>query len=200
MKRLHVMQSRMTIAVILAALAACGGGSANAPERGKVIVPIKFNAHLQVGDRPLRQGDSVYNGDRIHAFVTAARDVYLYLGFCDGHQFKLFPEPPRSAIRAVANQETKIPEGEGAYEIASDSKSEVLYLILSTDGLSLATPELAVKRATSGAPADGDCAGPAPLSPGRGDEARPGDSGLEVVRYVFKHPVSTVPPGSARGQ
>jgi hypothetical protein len=206
MKRQPVMRTRMTIAVIFAALAACGGGSPDAPGasdpgRSRVTAPIRFTARLRVADRPLQQGDSVRNGDHVQAFVTAAQDAYLYLGFCDQHQFQLFPAPPRPPVRAAANQETKIPDGESVFEIMSDSTSEVLYLILSTEELSQASPELAVKIATSGAPADGDCAGPMlgsdrqPLPPGAAGAARPGNGGLEVMRYTFKHQVATVPPG-----
>lgn len=209
MTRLHVMRTGKAISMALAVVTACGGE--NNSIRNRVLTnPIVFEHRLEARRqgssirRILRpQGDSVSNGDRLQAFVKAAQDVYLYLGYCDGHEFALFP-PVGAVVRAEAKREARIPPEHGALEIASDAKSEVIYVILSTEELSLASPDLAVKRATSSRSVDGDCAGPMrdssgkPIPPETPVPARPAGSNIEVVRYEFKHPVSTVPVGKAR--
>lgn len=209
MMRRHVTRTWKKISVMLAVLAACGGQ--NNSTRTRVLThPIVFKHRLEVRrqDNSLhrrlrRRGDSVSNGDRLQAFVKASQDVYLYLGYCDRHEFALFPSAG-GVVRAEAKREARIPPEHGALEIDSDAKSEVIYLILSTEELSLASPDLAVKLATSRGAVDGDCAGPMrdrsgkPIPPEPPVKARPSESNIEVVRYEFKHPVSTVPPGRAR--
>jgi hypothetical protein len=146
-----------------------------------------------------RKGDSVTDGDWIQAVVTPKEDVYLHIGYCDGKKFALFPPQPGS-LRAEAGREARIPPGDGGFKISGDSKSEVLYLILSKTELSLASPDLAVKIASSGGSVDGDCGGQmrdgsgAPIPPGTPIAIRPADSALEVVRYEFKHQASTASP------
>lgn len=193
----------------LAALAACG--SENHSIRNRILTnPIVFEHRLEARrqnssmHRRLRpKGDSVSDGDQLHALVKASQDVYLYLGYCDGHEFALFP-PVGGVVRAEAKREARIPPEQGALEIKSDVPSEVIYLILSTEELSLASPDLAVKLAISSEAVDGDCAGPMrdssgkPIRPETPVKARPAESNIEVVRYEFKHPVSTVRAGKAR--
>jgi len=198
----------MTLAVF-AILAACGGEKDSL--RTRVLTnPIVFEQRLEARrqdspkHRKLRpKDDSVSNGDRLQAFIKASQDVYLYLGYCDGHEFVLFPRVG-GAVRAEAKREARIPPEHGALEINSDAKSEVIYLILSTEELSLASPDLAVKLATSSRAVDGDCAGPMrdnsgkPIKPKTPVTARQSESNIEVVRYEFQHPGSTMAAGKAR--
>ena len=145
-----------------------------------------------------RASDSVSNGDSIQALVTPTEDVYLYLGYCDGHEFALYP--PRGSLRAEARHETRIPPGNDGLEITGDSGSEVIYLILSKSELSLSSSDLAVKIASSGGSVDADCAGQmhdksgAPISSQTPIDVRPSGNAIEVVRYELKHLKSTASP------
>ncbi len=209
MMRRHVTRIWKAISMTLAVLAACGGQ--NNSTRNRVLTsPILFKYHVEARrqdssiHRILRpQGDSVSNGDRLQAFVKTSQDVYLYLGYCDRHEFALFPTTG-GVVRAEAKREARIPPEHGALEISSDAKSEVIYVILSTEELSLASPDLAVKLATSRGTVDGDCAGlmrdssGKPIPPETPVNARSSESNIEVVRYEFKHPVSAVADGKAR--
>ena len=160
--------------------------------------PIRFAYRLEVqkrGSSPPRilvvRGDSVSNGDRIQAVITPEEDVYLYLGYCDGRKLALFP--PQGSLQVAAGVETRIPPGHGAFEISGDAASEVLYLILSKTELSLASPELAVRIARSGAATDGDCAGPLrdakgePIPAQQPVDVRVANRAVEVVRYLLVH-------------
>ena len=196
------------ISMNLAILVACSGGNAatpggNAATRNmRVVDPIFFDHHLEVrgtatsDPRMLhREGESVEDGDRIQALVTVTsrEDVYLYLGYCDGHEFAMFPQ--QGGLRAEAGRETRIPPGDGGLKISGDSKSEVLYLILSKSELSLASPDLAVKIASSGGPLGGDCAGSGlSIPPQTAVDVRSSDGAIEVVRYEFKHEAPMVAP------
>lgn len=191
------------ISTNLAILAACT--NKNGTTRSMVPASRIFFEHRFEARRPEtpeyrllhRTGDIVTNGDSIQALVIPVEDVYLYLGYCDGHEFALYP--PRGSLRAEARHETRIPPGDGGLEITGDSRSEVVYLILSKSALSLSSSELAVKIASSGGSVDGDCAGQmrdssgSPISSQMPIDVRRSDNAVEVVRYEFKHPTSVSP-------
>ena len=136
--------------------------------------------------------DGVTNGDSIQALVTPTEDVYLYLGYCDGHEFALYP--PQGSLRAEARHGTRIPPADGGLEITGNSRSEVVYLILSKSELSLSSSDLAVKIASKGRSVDGDCAGQMhnsagePISSQMPIDVRRSGNAIEVERYEFKHP------------
>lgn len=209
MTRRHVTRTWKTISMTLASLVACGGE--NDSIRTRVLTnPIVFEHRLEARrqnsaiHRRLRpRDDSVSNGDLLQVFVKASQDVYLYLGYCERHEFALFP-PAGVVVRAEAKREARIPPEQGALEINSDAKSEVIYVILSTEELSLASPDLAVKLATSSRAVDGDCAGPMrdrsgkAIPPETPVKARTSEDNIKVIRYEFKHPVSAVADGKAR--
>lgn len=129
----------------------------------------------------------VAKGDTIEAFITPEEDVFVYLGYCNGDEFKLYPEAGR-ALRAEARHRFKIPE---PYDIDDD---RVLYVIASRAEVSLASPDLVIaiaqsRQAMDRRAMDGDCAG------GPGDGAgsqtpsvtpinvRPAETAIKVVRY-----------------
>lgn len=131
--------------------------------------------------------DYVAKGDTIEAFITPEEDVFVYLGYCNGDEFKLYPEAGR-ALRAEARHRFKIPE---PYDIDDD---RVLYVIASRAEVSLASPDLVIaiaqsRQAMGRRAMDGDCAG------GHGNGAgsqtpsvtpinvRPAETAIKVVRY-----------------
>jgi hypothetical protein len=201
MKRRTAMRAWYAISMNLTVLVACSGR--NDATRGMAPTSrIVFEHQIEArrpetsGGRILhRKGDSVANGDWLQALVTPREDVYLYLGYCDGHEFALFP--PQGGLRAEAGHEARIPPGDGGLKISGDSESEVLYLILSKGELSLASPDLAVRIASSGGSIDGDCHGQmrdsagSSIPPQTPIDVRPSDNAIEVVRYEFQHRAST---------
>jgi hypothetical protein len=212
------------ISLTLAALAACSGGRGRAimepteqrtqggtprddARRPVLTSPIAFRHRLEAQRtgaqaRPvlLGNGDYVANGDRIQAVVTPAQDAYLYIGYCDAHELRLFP-PEGGMVQAKAMSETRIP-ADRMFEIKADSRSEVFYLIASPGPLSLASPDLAIEIAKTAAPVDGDCAGSMrddfrePTPPEKPGVARPSGGSIQVVRYELKLRPSTA---SSRG-
>lgn len=201
------MQIWNAISMNLAVLVACSGGNSATPGGNEanrsmgLTSGISFKHQLEarrpeISDlRILRKGDTVEDGDWIQALVTVTsrEDVYLYLGYCDGHEFAMFPQ--QGGLRAETGRETRIPPGDGGLKISGDSKSEVLYLILSKSELSLASPDLAVRIASSGGPIGGDCAGSGLTTPPQtAVDVRSSDGAIEVVRYEFKHEAPMVAP------
>jgi len=133
--------------------------------------------------------DDVATGDVVEAFITPEEDVFVYLGYCNGDEFALYPADGRT-LRAEARRRFKIPD---PYDIVQD---RVLYVIASRAEVSLASPDLAIAIAQSrhamGRQAmSGDCAG----GPGDGAgpqtssltpiEVRPPETAIQVVRYEF---------------
>lgn len=182
----------------LVSLTSCGGEN-QATRTLTPVNPIVFQSHLEIRS-PDKSGPriasvkgnnviGVVGGERITVSITSKESVYAYLGYCKGHEFALFPD--KGALRAAAGLETRIPPGEGAFEISGESSSDVLYLILSTQELSIASPELAVKIAHSGQPVDGDCASHTndAIPPEIPVIARPSDNSIEIVRYRFRREV-----------
>jgi hypothetical protein len=199
-----MMQAKNMVPLNLLVLVACASQS-DAVRSMKPTTPIYFAHQLTrrsgSSDQPVlirhRQGDKVAKGDYIQASVTPKEAVYLYLGFCNGSEFALFPKA--GSVWAEAGRETRIPPGDQGLRIGADSKSEVLYLILSKVELSLSSPDLTIKIASSGGSVDGDCAARAPDRPPRGSppwtptELR-SDIPIEVVRYEFEHQAPTKSP------
>jgi hypothetical protein len=133
--------------------------------------------------------DYVAKGDTIEVFITPEEDVFVYLGYCNRNEFKLYPEAGR-ALRAEARHRFKIPE---PYDIDDD---RVLYVIGSRAEVSLASPDLAIaiaesRQAMRRQAMEGDCAG----GPGDGSGSqtpsvtpiavRPPETAIKVVRYEF---------------
>jgi hypothetical protein len=133
--------------------------------------------------------DYVTKGDTIEAFITPAEGVFVYLGYCDGDEFALYPAE-RRALRAEARHRFKIP---GPYDIDDD---RVLYVIASRTAVSRASPDLAIviaqsRKAMGRRAMDDECAsGP---GNGAGSQApsvrptnvRPAATAIKVVRYEF---------------
>lgn len=131
--------------------------------------------------------DYVAKGDTIEAFITPDEDAFVYLGYCNDNEFKLYPEEGR-ALRAEARHKFKIPE---PYDIDDD---RVLYVIVSRTAVSRASPDLAIAIAQSrlamgrGA-MEADCAG----GPGDGTgsqtrsvtpiDVRLPETTIKVIRY-----------------
>jgi hypothetical protein len=133
--------------------------------------------------------DYVDNGDTIEAFITPAENVFVYLGYCSGNEFALYPAEGRSLL-AEARQKFKIPE---PYDIYDD---KVLYVIVSRTVVSLASPDLAIaiaqsRRLMGRRALDDDCAGgPADVADSQRSSltpinVRPPETAISVVRYEF---------------
>lgn len=207
---LHVMLTSNVFRCALLLQTACSTQS-NAPRdvnvtRGmKPAAPIYFKHHLtrrsRSSGRPIligkRRGSKVATGDYIQASVMPEEAVYLYLGYCDGGEFALFP--PVGSLRAEPGRETRIPPGDTGLQVQANSSSEVLYLILSKSELSLSSPDLTIKIASSGGAMEGDCAqdegdGPARKTPRWQPTDLRSDTAIQVVRYEFEHEAATEPP------
>jgi hypothetical protein len=89
----------------------------------------------------LHDGDTVMTGDRIRASVVTSADAHVYLVFCGGQQLRMYPS--QRGVRTKAGDLVLVPEGGGELVLDSQPGSEVLYLILSRNELSLADPSLA---------------------------------------------------------
>src|ERR1043165_3583856 len=98
--------------------------------------------------RDLHDGDTVMTGDRIRASVTTSADAYVYLVFCGGQQFQMYPS--QRGVRARAGDVVLVPAGAGELVLDDRPGSEVLYLILSGNELSLADPSLPSLMGTTG--------------------------------------------------
>ena len=100
---------------------------AGAPALGAVAVvclvwvslPMEFDAHLvgrhihQIRDSQefeVREGDTLYSGDRFKIEVGASRDAYVYLiGLHHGGEFQqIFPNPERPANNLVSKGERRV--------------------------------------------------------------------------------------------
>jgi hypothetical protein len=106
--------------------------------------------------------DHVASGDTIEIFITPDEKAFVYLGYCDHNDFKLYPEAGH-VLLAEAGHRFKIPE---PYDIDDD---RVLYVIASRAEVSLASPELFFaiahsRQAMDRGAMDSDCAG----GPGKG--------------------------------
>jgi hypothetical protein len=131
------------------------GGSAEVTrgvhvERGR----LGFDHALEVRDsktavfHELRDGDTVMTGDRIRASVTTSTGAYLYLAFCAEQRLQV--SPSQRGVRTRAGDLVRVPQGDGELVLDSHPGSEVLYLILSQDELSVADPDLAALLAAGG--------------------------------------------------
>jgi hypothetical protein len=87
-------------------------------------------------------------GDRIRASVVTSADAYVYLASCAGQQLQM--PPSQRGVRTKAGDPVLVPEGGGELVLDSDPGSEVLYLILSRNELSLADPALAALIVATG--------------------------------------------------
>ena len=142
--------------------------SGNDEIRPPQSAPIEFVPKLVLKGRDSKsrdldpKRDYVAKGDSIEVFVTPQQDVYVYLGYCNGKEFMLYPEPGRT-LRAEARHRFKIPE---PYNIDDD---RVLYVIVSRMEVSPANPDLAIaiaqsRQAVGRGAMDSDCAGgPTPV-------------------------------------
>lgn len=142
------------------------GPSAGAPpgsQRGSAEVTrgmhvewgrLGFDHALEVRDaktaglRALRDGDTVRTGDGIHAAVTTSTGAYLYLAFCAEQHLQVYPS--QRGVRARAGELVRVPEGDEQLVLDDRPGSEVLYLIVSQDELSVADPDLAALLAAGG--------------------------------------------------
>lgn len=119
-------------------------------ERGR----LGFDHALELRDaktavfHALRDGDTVMTGDRIRASVTTSTGAHLYLAFCAEQHLQVYPS--QRGVRTRAGDLVRVPEGDGELVLDSHPGSEVLYLILSQDELSVADPDLAALLAAGG--------------------------------------------------
>lgn len=189
-----MMRSFLMLAwVILSlSLATCGAHTGGNDEtRGPRSVRIEFTPELVLtnpGSKPRildPKHDSVATGDTIEAFITPEENVFVYLGYCNGDEFALYP-PEGRALHAKAGQKFKIPE---PYDIDND---RVLYVIVSRTAVSLASPDLAIaiaqsRQAIGHRAMDGDCAGT--TGDGAGSvsptDVRLPEPAIRAVRYDF---------------
>jgi hypothetical protein len=166
----------------------------------------------------LRDGDTVTAGNRIRASVVTSADAYVYLVFCGGQQFQMYPT--QRGVRVKAGDVVLVPEGSGELVLDNQPGSEVLYLILSRSELSLADPALASMIANGGANRTVDCGSnldlrlmkptgvTAPSNVLRGERIPSGSAravvaadrdGIAIVRYRFVHVVSEPDPRRSNG-
>lgn len=117
-------------------------------ERLGVDPTVQVRASRTAAFRELRDGDTVMTGDAIRASVTTSTDAYLYLAFCADQRVQMYPS--QRGVRTRAGQRVVVPEGDGDLELDNHPGSEVLYLIVSQDELSVADPELAALLVASG--------------------------------------------------
>jgi hypothetical protein len=128
----------------------------------------------------LRDGDTVMTGDRIRASVVTSDDAYVYLVFCGGQQLQMVPS--QRGVRTKAGDLVLVPEAGGELVLDSQPGSEVLYLILSRNELSLADPTLAS------------------LIVGTGDGSRTVDCGSSLDLRVMKSTGGVTPSNVLRGE
>jgi hypothetical protein len=119
-------------------------------ERGRLGVDhaVQVRASRTGVLRELRDGDTVMTGDAIRASVTTSTDAYLYLAFCADQRVQIYPS--QRGVRTTAGARVVVPEGDGELVLDSHPGSEVLYLIVSQDELSVADPDLAALLVASG--------------------------------------------------
>ena len=190
MTRSFVMLAWVALSLSLATCGArAGGNDETRPPRN--AHRIEFTPELVLTSPGSKsrvldpEHDYVAKGDTLEAFITPDEDVFVYLGYCNGDEFALYP-PEGRTLRAEARHRFKIPD---PYDIDDD---RVLYVIVSRTALSLANPDLAIAIAQS-RPAmgrramDGDCArGP---GDGTGSQTvistpvRAQETEIKVVRY-----------------
>lgn len=185
-------------AAIALSLGACGArGGGNQQTRPLDPGPqISFEHGLTLTSpgskpRPLHQGDYVTTGDEIRAFVRPKESVFVYIGYCDGNEFALYP-PKDQPLLAESQQKTEI----GPLTVLEGSRPEVVYVIVSRAEISLANPDLAIaiaqsRQAKGRRAVDGDCAaGPGDGSGSQNPSVTPiakrlPEIVIEVVRYEF---------------
>jgi hypothetical protein len=119
-------------------------------ERGRLGVDhaVQVRASGTAAFRELRDGDTVTTGDAIRASITTSTDAYLYLAFCADQRVQVYPS--QRGVRTRAGERVFVPEGGGELDLDSHPGSEVLYLIVSQDELSVADPGLAALLVASG--------------------------------------------------
>lgn len=153
-----------------------GGGGGATPatdERGMEIatVPLTLKIGLQLsGSRegPLRDGDTVVDGDHIQISIQTSEDAYLYLAYCNANrQLDVYPE--YGGLRTRAGEGASPP----ALTLDTNAGPEALYVILSRGELASADPRLAkaIRAAQPGGVA-ADCG--ALTAAGPGPEAKQG--------------------------
>lgn len=136
-------------------------------------------------------GDEISNGDHIYANVTSQENVFIFLGFCDGSTFKLYPDSETGPlISAKPGQPTRIPE-KGGLGINGNMEFEVIYVIASSSShLTLASADLQVKLTKSRGTPDGDCSPPPRDRSGSqipiDQPIDRGADGIKVERYQLK--------------
>jgi hypothetical protein len=181
-------------AAISLSLTTCG---AHAGSNDETRVPrsaqIKFTPELVLTSPSSKsrvldpKHDYVAKGDTIEAFITPEEDAFVYLGYCNGDEFALYPAEGR-ALRAEARHRFKIPE---PYDIDDD---RVLYVIVSRTVVSLASPDLAIaiaqsRQARGRRAMDGDCAGEPENDIGSQArsvtpiDVRAAETAIKIVRY-----------------
>jgi len=189
--------STLARATLLLSLATCGAHAGGNDETRRPRDPnqIEFTPELVLtspGSKPRvldPKHDYVTKGDTIEAFITPEEGVFVYLGYCDGDEFALYPAEGR-ALRAEARHRFKIPE---PYDIDND---RVLYVIVSRTVVSLASPDLAIaiaqsREAMGRRAMDDDCPGVPSDDAGSQTpsltvtDVRPATTAIKVVRYEF---------------
>lgn len=180
---------------------------------------LQVRRSVTAAPRELRDADTVMAGDRIRASLVTSADAYVYLVFCGGQQLQTYPS--RRGVRVKAGDVVLVPEGGAELVLDDQPGSEVLYLILSRNELSLADPSLASLIEPTG---DGtravDCGssldmrlmkstgGATPGSVLRGERIRASSSGaavaadadgIAIVRYRFVHVASELDPRPSNG-
>lgn len=181
-------------AAISLSLTTCGAhAGGNDETRAPRSAQIKFTPELVLTNLGSKsrvldpKHDYVSKGDTIEAFITPEEDAFVYLGYCNNNEFKLYPEADR-ALRAEARHRFKIPE---PYDIDDD---RVLYVIVSRTAVSLASPDLAIaiaqsRQAMGRRAMDGDCAGEPENGAGSQTrsvtpiDVRAAEAPIKVVRY-----------------
>jgi hypothetical protein len=190
------------LAMTSLSLAACG---VSAPVSDETRLPrsasrIQFTQQLvltRAGAKPRvlnPEHDYVATGDTIYASLTPEEDVFVYLGYCEEAEFKLYPED--RVFRAGARRRFEVPV---PYDVGDD---RVLYVIVGRTEVSLSSPDLAIAIARSRqaagrqAMAD-DCAGRAhddPDSPSSSViriNARSAEPTIKAIRYsLLRQPSS----------
>lgn len=204
-KRCKARMATVVSAMALVGVACSGGAEAtrSMAVAHQIAFSVELKARREAAERTIGPGGSVTDGDWIYATIRPAEDVYVYLGFCNGADFVLFPQP--GSFRAPAGSVTRIPPENDGLKVNGDSASEVLYLIVSQGELSAADPDLAIKidaarrdgRSAAGrASPDGDCAKPRldsagkPIPLDRPVPVRPSSSAIEVRRYELAYRAS----------
>jgi hypothetical protein len=185
----------LTWRAVLLSLATCGAhiGDNDDTRAPRSVKQIEFTCQLELtspGSKPRAldpKRDYAANGDTVEVFITPRENAFVYLGYCDHNEFKLYPEAGR-VLRAEAGHRFKIPE---PYDIDDD---KALYVIASRTEVSLASPDLAIaiaqsRQAMGRRAMDSDCAAKSEKGADSQDrsvspiDVRASETAIKAVRY-----------------